>query len=202
MVKPILFNTEMVRAILQGRKVVTRRVVKGSVPDGAEWGTMRFTHQDRAFCHWEAGGELFGRDFKLPYRVGDTLYVREKWCNANKEGYEPGYHYFADTHNPKEWKWRPSIHMPKDAARIWLKVTDVRVERLQDVSGQGLIDEGAVPLVGLTKGMMRDKFHAFQRIWDSTIRKADIDRYGWAANPWVWVVRFERCERPGREEDE
>lgn len=143
MVKPILFNTEMVRAILQDRKVVTRRVVKGPVPDGAVWGLRRFTHQDRAFCHFEVGGELFGRYFKLPYCVGDTLYVRETWCNANEPGIEPDYHYFADTcedYDQTECTWRPSIHMPKDA-----------------------------------------------------------EEYGWAANPWVWVVRFERCGKPGRE---
>lgn len=204
-IKPILFNTEMVRAILQDRKVVTRRVVKDPVPDGAVWGLRRFTHQDRAFCHWEVGGELFGRYFKLPYCVGDTLYVRETWCNANEPGIEPDYHYFADTcedYDQTGWTWRPSIHMPKDAARIWLKVIDVKLEQLQDMVLGDFLDEG----MAVRPEAFNDPENAylqardqFMGTWGSTIKGKDAEEYGWSANPWVWVVRFERCNKPGRE---
>jgi hypothetical protein len=93
-------------------------------------------------------------------------------------------------------RWHPSIHMPKEAARIWLKVTDVRVERLQEITPQGAWKEGArcsclhpVPDCAGNKT-------AFVNIWNSTIKKADLDRYGWDANPYVWVISFERCEKP------
>ena len=85
--------------------------------------------------------------------------------------------------------------MPKGAARIWLRATDVRVERLQDIDGKGCVKEGIeeehLKYVGdeFVKGMFHD-------LWDSTIKKSDLDRYSWDANPWVWVIEFERCEKP------
>lgn len=85
--------------------------------------------------------------------------------------------------------WKPSIHMPKEAARIWLKVTDVRAERLQDIGIEGCEKEG------VWCGNNGDIF-AFMKLWDSTIKKPDIDCYGWNANPWVWVIGFGRCEKP------
>ncbi len=93
----------------------------------------------------------------------------------------------------KSKKWHPSIHMPKKAARIWLKVTDVRVERLQEIDTLGCQREG----VDITRNGI---FKRFSSLWESTIRKADIERYAWAANPWVWVIEFERCGRPERDE--
>lgn len=190
---PILFNTEMVKAILGGRKTVTRRIVK-------KRGEKRTYSQ---------------------YNPGDILYVRETWafipcidCNGDyAKGdqqcydfqaveYDDGdnisdgcFVYRADCKNPGRITWRPSIHMPKQAARIWLKVTDVRVERLQDIDGKGCISEGveaeALEAVGeeFIKGM-------FQDIWDGTIKKSDLIHYGWDANPCVWVIEFERCEKP------
>ena len=89
-------------------------------------------------------------------------------------------------------KWRPSIHMPKQAARIWLKVTDVRAERLKDIDTLGCHREG----VDITRSGV---FKRFTSLWESSIRKEEIDRYGWDANPWVWVIEFERCEKPERE---
>ena len=87
--------------------------------------------------------------------------------------------------------------MPKKAARIWLKVTDVRVERLQEISGEDLIKEG-IDL--FRSNYVRVAFDEFKNIWNSTIKKSDLDRYGWDANPWVWVIEFERCERGGVDE--
>lgn len=117
-----------------------------------------------------------------PCKVGDYLYVRETWCNINKPGIEPDYYYFADTricedYDQSEWTWRPSIHMPKEAARIFLRVTDVRVERLQDMdtpNNEHFLAEGA-----------KDK-HDFIRIWDSTVPNVGSDMYRWYSNPWVW----------------
>ena len=92
-------------------------------------------------------------------------------------------------------KWRPSIHMPKEAARIWLKVTDVRVERLQEITEEQIGREGVeVEYPHVLNG--EEKRYAFSTLWNSTVKKSDLDRYGWNANPWVWVIEFERCEKP------
>lgn len=94
------------------------------------------------------------------------------------------------------------IHMPKEAARIWLKVTDVRVERLQEITEECAKKEGAIDNRGFIHSPDNeyDSVHTarehFAEIWDSTIKKSDLDRYGWNANPWVWVIEFERCEKP------
>lgn len=202
-VLPILFNTEMVRAILDGRKTATRRVVKPQMPDHCP-GCMHI-HSDFIYdkaaqnVYCASCGEFLnngGFPYKPPYQPGDILYVRETWQEC-----EWGYLYRAwpeGIHQPGTYKgmsWRPSIYMPKEAARIWLKVTNVRVERLKNISGQGLIDEGVISPADLSQGMMKDKFLIFRNLWDSTIKKTDIDRYGWDANPWVWVIEFSRCEK-------
>lgn len=201
-VLPILFNTEMVRAILRklSPKTTTRRCIKGYIPKDAMWGYTMFTPKGYISCRGTFSGEYGEKFFKLPCQKGDILYVRETWCNANKECVEPDYYYYADIiicedYDETEWKWRPSIHMPKEAARIWLRVTDVRVERLQDISGGELIKEG-IDRSLLYGGCVRDAFDKFREIWDSTIKKQDIDLYGWYANPFVWVIEFERCEKP------
>lgn len=93
--------------------------------------------------------------------------------------------------------------MPKAAARIWLKVTDVRVERLQDIDGQGVLKEGLnSPVHPKADYFNMNQREMFEDLWNSTIKKSDIERYGWEANPWVWVIEFERCEKPGRAESE
>lgn len=84
-----------------------------------------------------------------------------------------------------DYKWHPSIHMPREAARIFLRVTDVRVERLQEIDDNGIASEGLA--IG----------DPFDELWDRTIKKADRALYGWEADPWVWVIKFERCERLG-----
>lgn len=171
-IKPILFNTEMVRAILEGRKGCTRRVVKPQP-------TARYGAQ----C------------IKPPYQPGDILYVRETWKKAPN-----GYYYYEDLQRndiADVTKWHPSIHMPKEAARIWLKVTDVRVERLQEISAESALAEGADKYIHTNGGLDENMtITSFIGIWNSTIKKSDIDRYGWDANPYVWVIEFERCEKP------
>lgn len=204
-IKPILFNTEMVRAILDGRKTCTRRLVKPQ-PDEKHTYPLGFvtdsTEKKNVGC-FGFGIDEYGCSIqyvKPPYGYapGDILYVRETFIQAAA-------HTFWYKADDKAWMskvllWKPSIHMPKEAARIWLKVTDVRVERLQDITPQGAWKEGArcsclhpVPDCAGNKT-------AFVNIWDSTIKKSDLDRYGWDANPWVWVIEFERCEKTGEEE--
>ena len=96
-----------------------------------------------------------------------------------------------------EGKWHPSIHMPKEAARIWLKVKDVRVERLQEINGKDVLKEGVNSLVHPDAFYFdMNQREMFERIWNSTIKKSDLDRYGWEANPYIWVIEFERCEKP------
>ena len=196
-IKPILFNTEMVKAILDGRKTCTRRIVKDGIPDDAMWGYTAFTPKGYISCrgiYVDGYGEGF---YKLPYQPGDILYVRETWHRYTKrvgkgEGchLEEHYGYKASIANSEdaEEPWKPSIHMPKKAARIWLKVTNVRVERLQDMTDDDAEAEGCFDYTSTALG--------FPDVWDSTIKKSDLDRYGWDANSWVWVIEFERCEKP------
>ena len=211
-IKPILFNTEMVRAILDGRKTCTRRIVKDGIPDDAMWGYTAFTPKGYISCrgvYADGYGEGF---YKLPYQPGDILYVRETWCGlpVNEAGHMRGhtiYYYKADGDlRPEGWRgaWRPSIHMPKEAARIWLKVTDVRVERLQemtlkDFKAEGIYDEYKTYSETYTDHLRQMAYpKVFARLWNSTIKKSDIDRYGWDANPCAWVIEFERCEMGDR----
>lgn len=202
--RPILFNTEMVRAIIDGRKTCTRRVVKGYIPKDAEFGYTAFTPKGAISCRgifetsYPGYGEKF---FEPPYCRGDILYVRETWCSAY-DG--ENFFYLADKLTNREErlllnyddvKWHPSIHMPKGAARIWLKVIDVRIERLQDITEKQAQAEGCNS--GLLTGPCTARGQ-FEKLWNSTIKKSDIDRYGWSANPWVWIIEFERCEKTGK----
>lgn len=195
-IKPILFNTEMVQAILDGRKTCTRRVAK-NVPDHThriepvyENGRFQF---DCFYSSYVAALDA-DADFCMPcfppYQQGDILYVRETWCKGSWMNEKERYYYKADD-NDFHCVWHPSIHMPKEAARIWLRVTDVRVERLQDMTDDDAEAEGCFDYTSTALG--------FPDVWDSTIKKSDIGRCGWAANPWVWVVEFERCEKPKEE---
>lgn len=223
-IKPILFNTEMARAILDGRKTCTRRLVKFLPGENSQWtgyikdGLMLYNGRNEPCIR------------KAPYQLGDILYVRETW-SLRYDGEK--YFYKADKNTPREEKrlidynhtsWRPSIHMPKEAARIWLKVTDVRVERLQDMTdddaeAEGMPDsldypvnkaycplckgEGIIGTVDVhSLGHMDvdcpycDSYRKrFENLWNS-INQKSLDSYGWDANPWVWVIEFERCEKP------
>lgn len=197
-VLPILFNTDMVRAIMDGRKTVTRRVA-GKIPTETHRADIL---EDGTFeCHW-GGYQTDIETFcdgscivKPPYQIGGILYVRETWCkNPNYEEY-----YFRTRPEgipPYGLKWHPSIHMPREAARIFLKVTDVRVERLQDMNYKDAMEEGIDPRCCIN---LKHTVIKFQKLWNSTIKKSDLDCYGWDANPWVWVIKFEKCDKPGNE---
>lgn len=211
-IKPILFNTEMVRAILDGRKTCTRRICKDAdeytIPDMDFYNADRRTYAVHNFADKEHMKQLSTVERTCPICPGDILYVRETvwqktghyldvdgetkavWCNEFKyvstdEKPETGWNY--------SWAKRPSIHMPKEAARIWLKVTDVMVERLQEITEIGATKEGCVYDVEYALGNTA-KGH-FKKLWDSTIKKAALDTYGWDANPYVFVIEFERCEK-------
>ena len=183
--KPILFNTEMVKAILEGRKTQTRRIIKPR-PHGQAM--------------------QYGRPVvNPPVEPGDILWVRETWKQATTGTAGPGlidlYLYKADepqdtTGMMVEDRWHPSIHMPRIAARVFLKVTAVRAERIQDITHEDVLREGIDECNGRKNG--EDCACAeikFKDLWDSTIKKADIPESGWNANPWVWVIEFERTER-------
>lgn len=190
-VLPILFNIKMVRAILDCRKSCTRRIIKPQ-PQGY------FEVSEEPLYIYDTDGKQ-GK-ITPPYQPGDILYVRETFIQAAA-------HIFWYKADDKPWMskdllWKPSIHMPKEAARIWLKVTDVRVERLQEITEAGAEAEGAVNNIGMIHAPDNEYDHIhtakehFIEIWNSTIKKSDIDRYGWDANPYVWVIEFERCEKP------
>lgn len=206
--KPILFNTEMVKAILDGRKTATRRALADGEcfekRHGLDRKPYKFKTGEWRFDKQTAFDDYKTYTLKSPYQPGSVLYVRETWALQqgvywHKAGLvvdENG----RDAHGTEvPQKWRPSIHMPKAAARIFLRVTDVRAEQLQDISPVGLQMEGIqVPQADewdceMSPEVMR-RFE-FERIWDSTVKKKDIDRFGWNANPWVWVIEFERITR-------
>lgn len=213
-IKPILFNTEMVRAILDGRKSCTRRIVK---PQWEECPNCKYVHNEYIYdnlaenVYCASCGYPLVPERRAPYQPGDTMYVRETWMDyAGLTMYKADCDkYRLESLNIAGFGWKPSIHMPKEAARIWLKVTDVRVERLQSITVEGAIREGAegekchhtnAGAFGCTDcmntGWIEPPQVEFMQIWDSTIKKSDLDRYGWDANPWVWVIEFERCEKP------
>ena len=211
-IKPILFNTEMVRAILDGRKTCTRHICKDAneytVPDMDFYNADMRTYAVHNFADKKHTEKLSIVERTCPICPGDILYVRETvWRKIGyyldidgeaKPSWYNEFKYVASDEKPEtgwnySWAKRPSIHMPKEAARIWLKVTDVRVERLQDMWASDASKEG----LQFNKPTTADEMlQAFAELWNSTIKKSDIDRYGWNANPWVWVIEFERCEKP------
>lgn len=196
--KPILFNTDMVRAIVEGRKTQTRRMCKGLPQDDT------------------VSPVMIG--YEPPFLADDILWVRETWNygyveSSDEEGSHESwfeelrkpaigylgalsrYFYLADKADEQIMdeiggKWRPSIHMPKDAARIFLRVKNVRCERLkqilaspQDFSAEGVKTKTAPSMLW-----------EFKDIWNSTIPNAYLLHFGWDANPWVWVIDFERLD--------
>ena len=221
--KPILFNTAMVRAILDGEKTCTRRVIK--LPKHIE------KQRNGLYILCAEGSTYSDKEFKdvidyinTPYKVGDILYVRETWKKYKKRIGEGDscrlvefYGYKDDEEkqdNPSEFyesKWKPSIHMPKEAARIFLKVTSVRAERLKDITDEGCLNEGireftkdgvvkkydTEPNMHTWEKMPRTPREAFEKLWNSTLQLKGKWN-GWKNlfeyNPWVWVIEFKQIE--------
>lgn len=230
--RPIIFNTEMVKAILDGRKTVTRRPV--TFKEGNNHGVSRD-------CYSSDGYDvIYGRGvkkqpfdsperikwfFKCPFgQIGDRLYVRETWCHGvvrNDGDYEHPESDYIDQDGSSDdtvlyyqemldegilddedldcrAKWKPSIHMQKKHARIWLEVTDIRVERVQDITEEQVDKEGCTFVSGgLFRGSRRKNgclsghstsISAFSSIWNSIYNN-------WSDNPWVWVIEFKRIEK-------
>ena len=210
--KGILFSTPMVRAILDGIKTQTRRSVKPKYCDSV------FEMHQNLLCETEPPTPAVKlpdgrtrhkvRQFvpcKSRYDVGDILYVRETWLY---DGINLRYVYKADEATNCAAKWKPSIHMPKSAARIFLRVTNVRCERLNDISNCDAKSEGveatATKFGGCSvKNPGIDRCHKgcncfnsrenFAGLWDSINAKRG---YSWDSNPWVWVYEFEHIEKP------
>lgn len=221
-VLPILFNTELVRAILDGRKTVTRRLVKPqptySPCDGFTWKGVAYGTDLPPTIK----GAAYNFRYNAPYQPGDILWVQETWkIHDVLNEISMKFEYRADGNiselidfiaermakfrkYAKKNGWQSPYFMPKEAARIWLKVKDVRVERLQEITEEEAEKEGCQAGSYEYKGAVwgqedTDEWTAiedFVNVWNSTIKKSDFDRYGWDANPWVWVIEFERCDKP------
>ena len=191
-IKPILFSTPMVRAILDGRKTMTRRVVKPQPianDQGVYWINPPYPFEPNNIL-WVRETVYF-ETFYRPAGEGDWIY------RADNIDYPtiPGH-------------WKPSIFMPKDACRIWLRVTDVRAERVQDITNNDAIKEGCAGAecdclrIGrswmgcescMNTGWQEPPVVEFMQLWDDLNAKRG---YSWDANPWVWVISFERCDKP------
>ena len=205
--KPILFNTNMVRAILDERKMVTRRPVKPQPQKVYYDGQIHDDDGLYVIIENQSGG-LEQR--VLPYHPGDILYVREAWQYMGAVSADSRiadrYIYKADWSGEKPIAWRPSIHMPREAARLFLRVTDVRVERLQDMTEADAVAEGfeaikcdhpgGYPCTDcMNTGYLEPAMLGFVETWNSTIKPTDCALYGWDTNPWVWVIEFEKIRK-------
>ncbi len=236
--KPILFNTEMVQAILAGRKTQTRRIINYPISNNAILhGEGSQTLWNKELRVWVVGNcedyivqnESFFIDKRLKrdsgidpkkwyeciheidrkYKIDNILWVRETWqttFNEKSKEWDPIYKtdgkYWID--DDGAMKWKPSIHMPKKHARIFLKVTKVRCERLQDISEEDAIAEGVIQhsdygSTGYVDYENRDTavtdidaVWSFETLWQSINAK----KHPWDSNPWVWVYDFERIEKP------
>lgn len=201
---PILFNTEMVQAILAGKKTQTRRIAKYSAQrvydfacaDGKWYETYNPKYPPGHLIEWYLRMGTVG-----PCMIGDVLWVRETFDDI--ELGKPWYYKADGDLRPECWKgekWRPSIHMPREAARIFLRVTDVRVELLATISDEDAIAEGANckggKNIGVEEKMRSNAIERFANIWNSTIKRKDYDKFSFASSPWVWVITFERCGKP------
>jgi hypothetical protein len=217
-IKPILFSTPMVQAILEGRKTMTRRIVKPQPPDWCKYfGTSIFTPKGYISGRGESP-EGYGEKFiKCQYGTkGDILWLRETWQKhcietetdentwAATEYKSTGqYVYKADNYIlPKDsvvfGKWKPSLFMPKEACRLFLKITNVKVERLQDISEEDAYKEGCDKKLGhkfnISCGESLEEVphrFIFYKLWQSI-----NGEQSWNDNPYVWVLEFEQCEKP------
>ncbi|MBN4061637.1 hypothetical protein JYU20_00385 [Bacteroidales bacterium AH-315-I05] len=180
--RPILFSTEMVKAILEGRKIQTRRIVKNQSINDKDGFDVLLSN-------------------KCPYgQPGDILWVRETFSKN-----QTGKHFMYKADIPllaNGIKWRPSIFMPKTAARLWLRITNIRVERLQDISQIDAYTEGVYYAKSSIGNCYRDyrtggcnimttAKDSFRTLWYKI-----HDEENWKSNPWVWAIGFEQCEKP------
>lgn len=189
--RPILFNTEMVKAIIDGRKTQTRRLVK-EIALHAPY----FELCDDAPYACDMYGEWHPAERFCRIQPCDILWVRETWHkDAGRYMYRANYaddEKFYRDGKEVQLRWSPSIHMPKEAARLFLRVKDVRVERLDSMSEEDAIAEGFADSPSGTDSPL----DRFSYLWNKTIKREDLREFGYHANPWVWVIEFERCGKP------
>lgn len=198
--RPIIFSTPMVRAILEGRKTQTRRVIKLKPHSTGHEGHAPFYDKYTARWVFTAGWGLAveQRHIKCPYGwIGDRLWVRETWTDLWVSDWDVGDIVYKAScpEGVSIARWKPSIHMPRWASRILLELTDVRVERLQEIRHTDIWAEGigdcTDPEYGRTPYHYgRDKAN-FEHLWDSLNAKRGL---GWGSNPWVWALTFKRLE--------
>ena len=190
--KSILLKTWEVQAILDGIKTQTRRVIKPRDPwKPASDGSPAYVSvlMENGEWGWSFDGCIYGIIGRSPYQPGDLLWVRETWGKDDNGEYVYRTNYGTtedDSFPPSMFKWRPSIHMPEEAARLFLRVKDVRVERLQDISEDDARAEG-VRAYGPNNCSGTSARIAFAELWDSLNAKRGL---GWDTNPWVWVIEF------------
>jgi hypothetical protein len=206
---PILFSTPMVQAILEGRKTQTRRVVKVEMPENVT--AIDRYNKTGQFTLWE-NRKIVKQIGECPYgQPGDRIWVRETWAKPLEDYAFKADHPTSILKQLRKGLWKPSIHMPKTAARIWLEIEEVKVERLQDISEEDAIDEGihvkywggdktqpyayrpTVPSEELVTDYDRTPEESFQKLWQS-INGGE----SWEANPWVWVVKFKVLSTTGK----
>jgi len=184
--RPIIFSGEMVRAILEGRKSMTRRVIKPQPTTDLKSGAVGY---------WSCAPDV--KEFLCPYRKpGDILWVRETWRQGDGfYGIGQSVFYRAD----EEWNtgasWKPSIHMPRRASRITLEIINIEVERLQEISEEDAQAEGMINSKGFNAlPSYYSEAHytlKFKKLWDSINAKRG---FGWDVNPWVWMIEFKKVE--------
>lgn len=214
--KPILFSTSMVQAILRGEKTQTRRIVKYSKKiTNPTIGFSAFADDNQFEVRGvHENGQYGSSFFKMKYKVGDILWVRETWQHTEILNLHPtdenyGYVYKADGQpwdNYENWKWKPSIFMPKEACRIFLKIKNIRIERLEDITKEDAIKEGVEkweqqgctryksyvkPMIGFWDTFNKTGVHpaiaSFRSLWASINWFDSLN-----SNPWVFIYEFER----------
>jgi hypothetical protein len=219
---PILFQTQMVQAILSGRKTKTRRSTTALEAYDKSHAPHEFVRDEFREDHWDffsvscfAWGQVENPNIKSAYgKPGDLLWVKETWKKADFPESDGPFEYRASLENPNAlWNkgiWKPSIHMPKTASRIWLMIEDIRVERLQDISEEDAIAEGIERWVEtrMKSQPMHYKVYtdsdpealytsspkdSFETLWISINGEES-----WNANPWVWVIQYRILSKTGR----
>jgi hypothetical protein len=214
--KPILFSTPMVKALMEGRKTQTRRVVKPQPIIDIESGRVFTGHVPAKRSPYDINNwrEPFAEQY-CPYgQPGDLLWVREAFMPPLSYGTVTGYLFKADYEGLKEAKWKPSIHMPKGAARIRLRITEVRVERLKDITEEDTLAEGVASKGPSYNSKWEEnypiRFKDYKNPCDMYIFRYGIESFAslwqsingpesWESNPFVWVVKFEVVSTTGKE---
>ena len=221
--KSLIFSTPMVKAILAGHKTMTRRVVKPQ-PVLTRFGRWHWMDARSLISSYTLAEEMQSA-VSRPYKPGDVLWVRETWCEYAQEHIVDGQRFAykatanEDCHNEYikhgyPYKWRPSIYMPREDARIFLKVTDVRAERLREISEDDAMKEGFQSTATEFGGcaVYANKYEKaldiecpdgcnclnsrenFAGLWDASYAKKP--EFQWDKSPYVWVIAFERTEKP------